>query len=340
MKGRADRTHFPRKKKQPRKVRFIRGISVILILAMATILLYSYIIEELTNTEKITLDSLVDDEFDQLYMFLDTLTGQAYAQAKEASTKIEQGILNMDMDDLKSDLDSDQFNLQLYELIRSSIEDKSLNGINNYKNGIIIMTTEGIYEDFSYNRAPEDALSEVRDWKYEISHSFNPELEKNAIESLLTHSDDLIVTESINYMGSCSTDKHKKISCANYEILKDIYKNEGLEGFKNYQIYVPVYITDSGDIFGQKDIVQGIRQNTHKLIVVQEFNLYDQVEAETSLYDRLKNNDEYNSIQERYHYATIVLYFLGFCYAISLVIMVLVYTSKYNKYIDEEVLNE
>ena len=202
------------------------------------------------------------------------------------------------------------------------------------------MTTEGIYEDFSYNRAPEDALSEVRDWKYEISHSFNPELEKNAIESLLTHSDDLIVTESINYMGSCSTDKHKKISCANYEILKDIYKNEGLEGFKNYQIYVPVYITDSGDIFGKKDIVQGIRQNTHKLIVVQEFNLYDQVEAETSLYDRLKNNDEYNSIQERYHYATIVLYFLGFCYAISLVIMVLVYTSKYNKYIDEEVLNE
>lgn len=42
-----------------------------------------------------------------------------------------------------------------------------------------------------------------------------------------------------------------------YEQLKSVYVKEGITGLRNYQFLVPIYITDTGDIFGMMILLEG-----------------------------------------------------------------------------------
>lgn len=308
------------------------GMCIMMVLAMSVVLLLNHTIDELKlareNEEKINKEINFDHITDTLY----TLKGDAYEQAKLISTKVESEIKDSDMDMIKSDLDNGVFSEQLYDIIRHNIEGKSLNGINNFRNDVIVMTQNGVYEDLSLKRASDASL---RDWQYEIDHAYNSSLEELAIDNILSHSDGLIIAEPTNLMvKSCD---HTLLEEATITSLKDIYMEEGIEGLRNYEILVPVYITDTGDIFGQQDIIQGVEQNTHKIIIVQEFNLYDQIQyMSPELYDDLIESENTNDLDVQYNRIFSLLYLIGIFYAANIVCMLFYFSSKFNATVIED----
>ena len=123
------------------------------------------------------------------------------------------------------------------------------------------------------------------------------------------------------------------ISEMNYTNLEKIYVEEGIEGLKNYQFLVPMYITDTGDIFGQQDIEHGVRQDTHKFIVIQTFNLYDQL---TSVKPDIGDDDYLARMNARYDEMLNMLYILGTIAVIMITIIVIYSFSLYNLLLDEK----
>ena len=113
----------------------------------------------------------------------------------------------------------------------------------------------------------------------------------------------------------------------NYDNLKEVYVNEGLKGLKNYQFLVPIYITDTGDIFGNSDIIGGVPQNTHKFIIIQTYNIYDQL---TNMMPEYGDSSYIKNINERYDSILSMLYLCGIIVCITIVIMILYFFSVYN----------
>jgi hypothetical protein len=78
--------------------------------------------------------------------------------------------------------------------------------------------------------------------------------------------------------GPDMVDDHTVITFPSLEQLKNIFFKEGIDGLKGYNVLVPVYITDDGDLFGTPDIgPDGKVNHTHKIIVVQRFSIYEVV---------------------------------------------------------------
>lgn len=70
--------------------------------------------------------------------------------------------------------------------------------------------------------------------------------------------------------------EHKMLDDMNIDKLLELYYEEGLESLKGYELLVPVYITNTGDIFGTKDTNSiGEKINNYKIIVIQRVNAYD-----------------------------------------------------------------
>lgn len=321
--------------KPKRKLRLSKAIKAkiycsCMIIAMSTALLLNYIVDRVHDTNVAMATSLKNESFNHIVDYINILKHAAYEDAEEVSKNIESDIKECDMDELKADLDNGIFNEDLYNIIRKNIEGKSFNSIDNFRNDIIIMTTKGVYEDLNIKRASE---STIRDWDYEVDNAYNKSLERDAIDKLLSHSNDIIVTEPVNIIKSNT--EHKMLDEFSFENLEDVYMKEGIEGLKNYQILVPVYITDTGDIFGQNDVVKGVKQNTHKMIVVQEFNIYDQLElASPNLFDVLADEQEVENIELHFKYIIALLYILGIIYVIELVFIFFYFTTKYNSFIE------
>lgn len=113
-------------------------------------------------------------------------------------------------------------------------------------------------------------------WNNFKSIHYNTILAEKAIESLkdmnigkndfifweLYHNDDL--------------KNHRLLTTMDINELLDVYYNEGLDSLKGYELLVPVYITNTGDIFGTKDTNSlGERLNNYKIIIIQRINVYD-----------------------------------------------------------------
>ena len=124
----------------------------------------------------------------------------------------------------------------------------------------------------------------------------------------------------------------RKIKEATYNTLEEVYVNEGIDGLRNYQFLVPVYITDTGDIFGQADTVQGIKVDNHKFIVIQTFNLYDQL---ISYKPDFGDDDYLHRLNIRCDNILNSLYILGIVVCILIVFIILYFLSIYNALIEK-----
>lgn len=308
------------------------GMCILMVLAMSVVLLLNHTIDEIKLVRESEELSIKETNFNHIVDALYGYKGDAYEQAKAISTNVETEIKESDMDVIKADLDKGIFSEDLYDIIRQNIEGKSLNGINNFRNDVIVMTQSGVYEDLSLKRASD---ANLRDWDYEISNSYNQPLEQIAIDKILSHSDELIIAEPTNLLPSST--EHMVLDEATIITLKEVYMEEGLEGLRNYEVLVPVYITDTGDIFGQQDVIQGVKQTNHKIIIVQEFNLYDQLSRNSKeLYSDLVESEETGDLDIRYSRIFSLLYLIGIFYAADIVCMLFYFSSKFNATVIED----
>lgn len=121
------------------------------------------------------------------------------------------------------------------------------------------------------------------------------DLNKQAIKEILSTTDTELV-----FWSSTNSNKIKEMDIEN---LIELYRNDGMNAMKDYELLVPTYITANGDIFGTKDEDSlGHKVNNYKMIVVQRVNIYDilkQYSSELSSYEseyekmevEIQNND-------------------------------------------------
>lgn len=291
--------------------------------------LYVFAMESVIATKSQTVEFCNNNSFDSLYAHLELLYKQASMSAETVAKNIEKDLNEQNLDQIKDNMDSGVHDKTLRSIIHKHAKDVSLNNMNSFKNSIIVMTQYGIVEDF--NRERSISSDKERDWKTEIENSYNPELKRTAINNLINHANKMVAMEDNNHISSSD---HEKITDVNYSTLKRIFMNEGVEGFKNYQFMAASYITDTGDIFGQPDITHGVRMYNHKLIVVQEFNLYDQL---LSLYDTRISEFDNKAInmENKFNGSMNLLYLLGIFYIVGIVALLFYSTEKYNSRVDE-----
>jgi len=304
------------------------------ICVIALTFVYMQTINEINNSMHDTISILKEERFNQIYLYAMELRKMASDQAEEVAVSIEQDIKsNIDMEQLKIDLDSNQTNEDLHMVFRKNIANVGFNGIGNQRDGIFITSMDGILEDMNHYRA-SSSVTDKRDWEYEIGHAYNSYLEKEAVRKLTNHSKEIIITEHVNRLtqDDSNYESHKLINSASYDTLKSVYMEEGINGLKNYQFLNPAYILDTEDIFGQPQIIEGLKQETHTFIVVQEFNLYDQIKTH---YPKLMDDSFIKSVELYYHNVLNILYIVGIFYGVILVVLLAFVSNKYNRYFDK-----
>lgn len=301
-------------------------IASILLIFGAAILLYSAVLSSVKNAKQSAMDQAKDTKFDLIWTQLQLSLEESYANAEIIAEHIERDIkTEFDLTDLKDALDTNDADAyrRLSKLVAKNIERISLNDIDNHRNSVMVMTGDGIIlEDYTIDLSTKIPAGDNFN-KY-LDTSYNKELFLDALRKLKIHSEYIIAIENIDYTGN---DDHIKVSDVNRNTLKQVFDAEGLAGLQNYEFMTPVYITDTGDIFGTKDIVGGIPQENHKFVIVQTFNLYDQI---------IRNDHEYadnnyeDSIIERYDDVLVMLYIFGIILVVAIAACILYMMALYN----------
>lgn len=301
-------------------------IASILLIFGAAILLYSAVLSSVKDAKQSAMDQAKDTKFDLIWTQLQLSSEESYANAEIIAEHIERDITQeFDLTELKEALDTNDADAyqRLSKLVARNIERVSLNNIDNHRNSVMVMTGDGIIlEDYTIDLSTKIPAGDNFN-KY-LDTSYNKELFLDALRKLKIHSEYIIAIENIDYTGN---DDHIKVSDVNRNTLKQVFDAEGLAGLQNYEFMTPVYITDTGDIFGTKDIVGGIPQENHKFVIVQTFNLYDQIIRNDHEY---ADNDYEDSIIERYDDVLVMLYIFGIILVVAIAACILYMMALYN----------
>ena len=314
-------------KERRKRIFFAKGMCLAIVLLMSLLLLYGFAIDNVKNTNIKSVEKLKTERFEAIYTYILELQSDAYESARDASSELEIRMRSMDQYTLKEELESGNISNEL-DSIFHEYTDKEFNSVENSRNGFIIANLKGILYDSNYQRV---SGRNSRTWGSEVENSYNGELEQEAISRLLNRSESLIITESVNLLSK-KYENHTKISTASYDTLLNMYLNEGIEGFRNYQVLCPAYITNNGDIFGQKDIVHGIKMDNNKIIVIQEFNIYDQLHHNKM---NLVDDTNIQSVIESYSADLSLLYIIAFCFIAFIIVLLIYFSNSYNSYIDK-----
>lgn len=305
--------------------KMLKIMIVIVVFSFTFLLLYSNLLDEIKKSQEQAILQIREEKYDQVFLYIKELSDKSNKKASTIASEIEKDIKSsFNMDELKEQLDSGKHVKELHELFKRHIKGQYLNDISNSRNGVIILSNNIIEEDLNYERATNPDYNSKYSDNREIV--YNKKLFDDALYKIKNHSKDIICMEN----NPSDNEDHIKLSRVTYESLKKVYLKEGLEGLRNYQIMIPVYITDTGDIFGQEDIVEGKAQNNHKFIIIQEFNIYDQI---TTNYYWLVNDDAETIIQVQNQPVITQLYILGIIYIVSIVIIFIYCAQTYNNFI-------
>lgn len=274
---------------KPSSKSHIRIISLILILLLITISIPSVLTismhRRLTETTYNALGYINECTYTEVMLHFEALMEGARLSAQKAADEITDAILTTYPDN--EDLREAFANLEtsgLMDITEDILNNRYFNNVNTYDNDIFIANVKGILQDLNYDALPEDGHM-IRSWEVEKDNNYNKELYDNSVKALINQSTNtLIVVEKVKH----DNDNHVTYKTITRDTLEDIYFSEGIEGFKNYIFWVPAYIYDHKDILGVSDIINGVRVDNNKIIVVQEFNLYEQI---TINYSHLVHNE-------------------------------------------------
>lgn len=317
---------------------FLTIILVVTCLFTMSVFMYKTVIDKLVDNRQTTIEAFKEEQFNVIWTSLETLQLQAEKDVTEISKNIEEDILSLSPEELtilEVDMRNNDLNNNLQQILNSNIENHCLNGIKNHMSSIVVMTTDGYIEDINYYRATaSDNNNCVRTWETILDNSYNVKLEYDAINKLLNRNSGVIATESYNLIKN---DNHIMINELTYESLLNVFLQEGIEGLKNYQIFVPYYITDFGDIFGNPDFEHGTKLDNNKLIIVQEFNLYDQI---MNRHDELFNDNQIRQVITRYNEVLRLMYIFGISLITSVTGLIIYLCNVYNILLIKEEYDE
>lgn len=174
-----------------------------------------------------------------------------------------------DLDGFEEDINNPSTNSILNKILDDVLMDLYINH-DSPSNKPFVASMNNIIWNRSIQIPEKDLL-----WENFAKLHYNAPLAKEAIKAikdLNVQKNDFIFWE---YTPSALSD-HMMITNMKLDNLLYVYKTEGVESLKSYEILVPVYITKNGDVFGTNDINSlGQKIDNYKIIVIQRINVYD-----------------------------------------------------------------
>lgn len=219
------------------------------------------------------------------WTFIKSILLEDYLAAKNQARSIADILTNnlknqySDLSILKDELDSTDKNKnsQYFNVMQSTIRNIYLFNVNkdDNNNNVFICNRYGVLANTS-RRARKNIDKFPLLWEEIYREQTNLKLTQEAVNMILQQKDGIIYWEFPN------DDVNKIVVPASCDIenLHQLYNQYGIEAFKNIQFLAPAYITTTGDIFGVEDVdFYGNKVQNHKIVVVQTFNLYQQIMA-------------------------------------------------------------
>lgn len=299
------------------------------VIALALIVVSFFIVlfnfnARINDTVNSTTDYVYEATFDEIMLYLNNLVESAKENSQETANIIRNSLISKYTDNksLKEALDNIG-SKGILDIFHDVLEDRYFNDVENYDNDIFIANSDGIIYDLNYQNIKNgDTMMKL--WKKEREGQYNKNLfDSSLIKLLEQNTDDYIVFERTRP----DNDIHKSYKTITRENLLEVYKNEGVEGFKNYIFLVPSYIYNHKDILGTSDFINGVKVKNYKIIVVQEFNLYDQINKHYSYLADFDKEHHAISLLESMEYS-----FREACtiLCISIIVFILVLCCMYN----------
>lgn len=232
-------------------------------------------IDNMKNVDDVSKDvAKLEWNFIEAVMYEDYLAAgnQAKVVAEDITSKLKLAYPDMQIMRYEFEHPQEIDDPEYLRIIRQSIQGVYFHKIDNDENDLFVCTRNGIIMDLSASTA-----SSRSDWGSIYSRSANPTLSKNAVALLFNRSTSMVYWE--HHMYHITDEKLPRLPPSpSIDALREVYMQYGVEGLKHVQFLAPAYITDTGDIFGIEDIsVKGTATNNHKLVVIQTFNLYEQL---------------------------------------------------------------
>lgn len=173
----------------------------------------------------------------------------------------------------------DRRNSPIFYIFNNAISNVYLNN-DSENNRVYIADKTGILADKGFIASSN---KNSRDWTTEINSKPNTTLAKNSIDIILSEQNSLAIWQSVSVIPNL---ENNSINYPSINELKKMYEKYGYNAFKNYNILIPSYITKDGDIFGIPDVNEhGIKNDNNKIIIIQEFNIYDCISTHKAMLD-------------------------------------------------------
>ena len=253
----------------------ISSITTLVILTITILFSYKQYEDYMTN-----MDSYKKIECgmkEELYLYIKGILRENVKKA-EVLTEVNTTIIHRrlveaygnNLEGLENDLNDPNPDSQLNKILDEVLINTYVNN-NTDSNKPIVATMRNII----WNRSIYLNSDEMLLWDNFINTHFNTILAGKAIEALKNMNNDKndFIFWELNHNN---LDSHLILSEMKIEKMLDVYYNEGLESLKGYELLVPVYITNTGDIFGTKDTNSiGEKINNYKIMVIQRVNVYD-----------------------------------------------------------------
>lgn len=285
------------------------------------IITYQALIEKTKSTKEEIVNIVAEKSYDEILLYYNSLKKQSILESQNAANSIRDDIIHEygNMYVLKEELDKNTYSEKLVSIFKRNIQDVFLNNIESIDNSLIVADYNGIILDYRYSIS-NDKIK--RSWQEEKQNHYNKKLYDDSITKIIEQQ-----TEGFIVQQRKDDKKETLYEEFTIDTFKEIYYNEGIKGFKNLTFLVPTYIYDREDLFGDSDIVDGIKTKNHKLIVIQQFNLYDQV---SFLSDSVIKNDHQKETIEKYDDILNTLYILGIVILTAVIGLVFILCILYN----------
>ena len=295
-------------------------IALVLLIFVSTMLIFSHLLKEV-NGYFISVDKYFEEDISDNVLYIkEQLEEDVSKELMKVAQKIENDIVeNTDLDKLEKELNSaDDIPDELEKIFRKNIYGVYLLGIENDRNDIFICNKNGILSDYDISSATD---KENRTWKYEIKHQYNKKLAKNTSDKLITMEDyNNLVFEREKQSKNKNHKLYKEVT---NDTIREIISREGFEGLKPYTFLVPVYITNDGDIFGKYDVVGTHKQTNNKIIIVQEYSLYDYIIA-TDIVDEINEQARQDHVKLEHRQIMSHLYIFAISMILSVICIIVI----------------
>ena len=271
-----------------KSLKFRRGIRLLLVIALIPIIAIGTTIYQAYNDlqeSKASLKKAITEihqtEWISIRAIVDENIAKAQLQADTTKRDLHHKLLinyGNNLDQLRHDLRVNEPN-KAHEVLQEVTSYKFLNKKND-DNRIILADDHRIIADSRLSAS----LKPNRTWEEETNSRINPVLYKDSVEKILHQQVPYAIIESSLYTQSHVGDA---METSDFNVIKSEYLKYGVGALKSYNIIVPSYLTDHGDIFGVPDITpDGTRNVNHKITIIQEFNLFDSILPYNSLFEQ------------------------------------------------------